>query len=192
MTIVTITISTVDYTSYASVAEADDFLAVDPKRSVAWIALTDDQKGARLVAATRRLDLLNWSGERADGDDVQDAQWPRTGVVYPDGSAVSESEVPQDVEDATAVTAGSIELDAKNADVGTSGSNTKKVGAGKTAVEFFRPTSGVAMQDETAYKLVQPFLTGPASGDVGGLSSGTDGSSTFSDIDNWGRTKGFP
>ena len=58
MSLTTITISTVAYQSYDSVAEADAHLAVDPVRSTTWAAATDDEKGEYLIAATRRLDLL--------------------------------------------------------------------------------------------------------------------------------------
>ena len=67
MTISTITIETVDYVSYASVAEADAYLNVDPVRESTWEALDTDGKGKKLVAATRRLDLLSWQGEKTGG-----------------------------------------------------------------------------------------------------------------------------
>ena len=55
-------------------------LAVDPVRSTAWTAATADEKGEYLVAATHRLDLLNWIGEPEATDQAN--EWPRTGLTY--------------------------------------------------------------------------------------------------------------
>lgn len=196
MTISTITISAVDYVSYASVAEADARLAVDPVRAATWAALTNDQKGVNLVAATNRMDLLAYGGEKTGGD-AQANKFPRTGLTYASGAQVSTTEVPLGVQDATILLAGSIALDATAAQQGSSGSNVKSVKAGSTGVEFFRQTTGVPLADETAYSLVREFLSasGLVGGSVGNYSSGTsdaDGVSSFSDRDAWGRTTGFP
>lgn len=193
MSITTITISGTDYASYASVAEADAYLAVDPVRSVTWAALSADAKGSKLVAATRRLDLLIWQGERAGGDGIQAEQWPRTGVSYPDGTATSTTEVPQEVEDACILLAGSIAIKASVSGAGTSGSNVKRTKAGSAEVEFFRRNEGKPLQDETAFALVKSFTEAASSSTaLGPLASGTDGESTFTDADAWGRTRGFP
>lgn len=192
MSISTITINAVNYTAYASVAEADAYLAVDPSRSAGWAALTDDQKGANLVAATRRLDLLKFSGEKVGGQ-AQQNQWPRTGATC-DGEAVDTgSDVPTDVENATILMAGSITLDATNADAGTSGSNIKSVGAGSARVEFFRPTiPGAALQDETVYNLLRCWLSGSAAAaSLFGLASGTDGTSEFCDVNSPALNDGY-
>lgn len=190
MTITTITISAVDYTAYASVAEADPYLAVDPVRAVTWAALSADQKGGFLVAATRRLDLLDWEGEKTGGA-AQENKWPRTGLTYPDGTAVSTTEVPKEVENAAILLAGSIAITASKADAGTSGSNTKRVKAGSAEVEFFRSTlPGTALQDETAFKLIGPFLGGALTALFGGA-TGTDGSSSFTCKDAPGLTDGY-
>jgi len=192
MTITTIIISAVNYTSYASVAEADDYLAVDPVRKVTWEALSNDDKGLNLVAATRRLDLLIWQGEKTGGSS-QENKWPRTGVSFPDGSAVSTTEVPQEVENATILLAGSIAISAKVAEQGDSGTNTKRVKAGSAEVEFFRQQAGKPLQDETAFQLIVIFTEAAATSDaLGPLATGTDGESTFTDIDQFGRNRGFP
>jgi hypothetical protein len=193
VTISTITIGGVDYTAYASVAEADPYLAVDPVRATAWAALTTDQKGANLVAATRRLDLLAWEGEKAGGASQAEA-FPRTGLTYADGTAAPDDEVPQAVEDACILLAGSIAITAATSGAGSSGTNIKSVKAGSAAVEFFRQQDGVPLQDETAYALVREFLDGFSSvgSGTGNYATGTDGESTFSDIDQWGRDRGFP
>lgn len=192
MTISTITIAAINYTSYASVVEADARLAVDPTRSAAWAALTTDQKGADLVAATYRLDLLTWKGEKAGGA-LQVNAFPRTGLTYKDGTAVTDTDVPQEVEDATILLAGSIALDASNANQGTSGSNLKRVKAGSAEAEFFRPTTGVQLQDTTAFALVKCFLAGQSGANIGqgNFASGICDTSSFSDRDKYGRNEGY-
>jgi len=196
MTITTITIGANDYTSYASVAEADARLAIDASRAATWATKTVDEKGALLVQATYRMDLLAYGGDKTGGDS-QANKFPRTGLTYASGNPVSTSEVPLGVQDATILLAGSIALDATVGDAGTSGSNVKSVKAGSTGVEFFRQTTGVPLADETAYILVKEFLlsSGVVGASVGNFSSGTsdaDGASTFDDRDAWGRTVGFP
>lgn len=194
MTITTITIGGEDYTSYASVAEADVRLAVDATRKTAWEALTTDEKGANLVAATNRLDLELWIGEKTGGEGAQENKWARTGVTYEDGTAVSTTEVPIEVENATIILAGSIALDATLADSGTSGSNTKRVKAGSAEVTFFRSTlPGKPIQDETVFDLIRQFLEGSqVSSSTGNFASGTDASSEFCDEDAPGLSSPYP
>ena len=199
MTISTITLSAVNYVSYASVVQADARLAVDATRAVTWAAKTADEKGALLVQATNRMDLLIWGGTKTNGDVAQPNKFPQTGLTYASGTEVSTSEVPQGVEDATIILAGSIALDADAGAAGSSGSNVKNVKAGSTGVTFFRQVTGVPLADETAYLLVKEFLasSGAYSTDLGALASGTDttdtfANSSFSDRDAWGRNVGFP
>lgn len=191
MTLTTITISGNEYVANASVAEADAHLAVDPTRGTAWTALSTDAKGAHLVAATRRLNLLRWQGSKALGALQADA-FPRTGLTYADGTAVPTDVAPDAVAHATALLAGSIELDNEAGSSGSSGTNVKRVKAGSAEVEFFRQQTGVPLQDETAYELVREFLASWASGIGAGEAYGTDGASAFDDGDAWGRTEGFP
>lgn len=188
MSLSTITINTVDYVSYASVAEADSYLAVDPVRFATWNALTVDQKGSYLVAATRRIDLMRFSGEKTGDYETQDNAWPRTGMVYEDGSSVSTTEVPQAVEDATILLAGSTAIDASVSSAGTSGNNIKMLQAGSASITYFRPSDGKPLQDESAFALLRPFLSGGVSSTVGVFASGTDQVSSFVD-DQMG--KGF-
>lgn len=193
MSLTTITIGAINYVSNASVAEADAFLAVDPVRAATWTPLTDDQKGGFLVAATRRFNPLPWQGEKTGDYDAQADAFPRTGLTYPDGTAVTTTDVPQEVEDATIILAGSIAIDPTAADHGTSGTNVKGVGAGSARVEFFRPSKGTPLQEQTSYQLIKQWLQAAQDSDAtGSLASGTGASSSFSDIDEWGRNEGFP
>ncbi len=139
MSLSTITINSIDYVAYASVAEADAYLAIDPLRSAAWAALSADEKGAALVAATRRLDLFRYTGTKTDSAQLN--EWPRTGATRGDTAFTATDEVPQSIEDAASLLAGSIVLDATASEKG-SGSNVKEVGAGSAKVAFFKPVKG--------------------------------------------------
>lgn len=55
----TITIGGNNYTAYASVADADAYLLVDPGFAT-WDALSDDDKGKYLVSATRLIDSQSY------------------------------------------------------------------------------------------------------------------------------------
>jgi hypothetical protein len=195
LSITTLTISGNEYTAYASVAEADAFLAVDPVRGPAWAALTPlpdavTRKSILLVAATRRLDQLRWAGQKTGGA-TQETEWPRTGVSYPDGTAVPDDDVPLAVEQACCLLAGTINITATTANAGSSGSNIKRVKAGSAEVEFFKPIDGVDLQDETAFNLIKAFLAG-VDGVGASFVSGTGETSSFNDV-NWpGLSEGYP
>ncbi len=195
MSLSTITINAVVYDVYATRDEVNEYLAVDAVRGTAWGLLTDDDdtRGPLIVAATRRLDLLNWQGEKTGDYDTQQEKWPRTGLVYRDGTPVTTTDVPQEMEDATALIAGSINLEATAADSGSSGSNTKKVQAGTAAVTFFRPQAGTVLQDVSAFELIKQWLEGfGVDAKTGNLATGTDGVSSFCDLDEFGLNRGFP
>lgn len=196
MSLTTIDINGTQYPSYATVAEADIFLQVDPVRATAWAALTADQKGINLIAATRRLDLENWSGEKTDP--AQETDWPRdnamcNGTPIPDGLPI-----PTEIESGCCSIAGTIAIDASASQAGTGPSNTKKVGAGSAAVEFFRPQTGsnysLSAQNPDAYALVRCLLqgAGAASGIGYGVASGTCDQSSFDDVNEPSVSQGYP
>lgn len=58
----TITISSNDYDSYASVSTADAYLLPDIGYST-WATKTTDEKGAYLIQSTRFLDALSWKDD---------------------------------------------------------------------------------------------------------------------------------
>ena len=194
MSLTTISINSVDYMAYASVAEADATLAVDPTRRATWAALTDEDKGTYLVSATNRLDLLSWQGSKAGGA-AQVNAFPRTGLTYEDGTSVPDDAIPRNLERATSLLAGSIASTPGHADEGTSSTAISRVKAGSAEVEFFRrqeSVSGKPLQDETVFALVRRWLQGRASSaSVGAMASGTDGESQFADTNSYGRTEGF-
>lgn len=194
MSLTTLDISGNSYDVYASIAEADRELVVDPARATVWASATDDKKIMYLVAATQRLNLLVWRGEKT-GAGVQQNAFPRTGLVYRDGTDVATDEVPYGVERATAVLAGSIALDGSVADTGRSRQVVKRVKAGAAEVEFASAAaSAIALrpiQDETVYELVREWLVGALASEAGtgAAAFGTDGVSAFQD--SYDRSVGF-
>ncbi len=57
-----VTIGSTNYPSYASVADADAYLAADAIRAAAWALRNPEAKARGLVTATRLLQSLAWCG----------------------------------------------------------------------------------------------------------------------------------
>lgn len=146
----TITINANDYSSFASVAEADEYLAVDMARYAAWAALDADDKGRALVTASRYLYSLDWT----DGPPSYDT--PPAAVV-----------------EATALFAADIAAKPSLGNDASTGSNVKRVKGGEAEVEFFRPTAGAALP---AYllRLLGDLLGNDVTWADGGTSYGTE------------------
>ena len=66
MTLTTLTVDSIDYQSYASLTEANEYLRVEPTLYGGWNGLSDTEKSIRLISATRRIDLLPWQGHKTD------------------------------------------------------------------------------------------------------------------------------
>lgn len=193
MSITTIIIGAESYTSYASVAEADAYLAVDPLRSAAWAALTTDQKGANLVASTRRLDTLSWQGTKVGGA-AQENEWPRNDVFYPDGTPVTNTDVPKEVENACILLAGTITLDATASQVTAGTKNAKSIKAGSSQITYFSSSAAATalLSDTTALSLITIFLQVAPNAFSSNEYSGGDEDSTFEDNTRWNRNRGYP
>ena len=69
-----------------------------------WGDLSDTEKGRYLVAATRRLDALNWQGEKAVS--TQATEWPRIDI-----EPVPSADIPPELEKATILLAGDLAWD---------------------------------------------------------------------------------
>jgi hypothetical protein len=66
--------------SYITVAEGDAY-AADVLPTPAWTTATADNKIRALLAATARLDELEWIGGRTDTTTPQALAWPREGAA---------------------------------------------------------------------------------------------------------------
>lgn len=87
--------------SYATVAEADDYL-LERRLHVgtAWSDLGNDEREAALMWAAQVLDQYNFVGSIAD--ETQALQWPRIDAYTKDGRLVASDEIPNIVKDAQA------------------------------------------------------------------------------------------
>lgn len=85
--------------SYVSLAEADDYFAVDPN-ATAYLALIDADQEKYLAWASRVLDArTTWAGYKKV--ETSGLRWPRVGVYDRDRIAVEDDIVPKPVKDAT-------------------------------------------------------------------------------------------
>ena len=136
MSLSKIDIDSTEYTSYASLSEANEYLNADFRRKAVWNALTDEAKNERLVSATRELDMLDWKGEKAGGNSQTDA-WPRQDVFYPDGSPVANNELPIEVEQACIILAADGEsIAAPSSSSSTTGQTIRRLKSGDDEIEY--------------------------------------------------------
>ena len=88
-------------TSYVSVSDANDIIAVNIHANISWDALADDDKEKFLSWASRYLDTqTRWFGYKK----VQTSalRWPRSGVVDRDGFLLSDTTITSQLKIATA------------------------------------------------------------------------------------------
>ncbi len=168
-----------EYDTYATVQQADEYLAASVTAD-SWRAITDaDVKARYLVSATRLLDTQPWAGSKTDPD--QPLAWPRsnTGV---DG--VEDDVVPADIVNA------SIELAAAlvdNVDIATQQSTAQGIQslrAGSAAITFFRGANGVpARFPNNIMELIRKYLEGYSSLALGGVGTTGTGNKTVTEND---------
>jgi hypothetical protein len=111
-------IGTETYDSFASVDEADVYLAGDVMRSTGWALRNPDAKGRGLVSATRLLLGLPW--------------------VAP-APTVDDDDLPPVIAEITAELAADLLAKPTLLADATGNTNVKSAKAGSAAVEFFRP-----------------------------------------------------
>ena len=123
----TITIDGVDYAAYQSVENADLYLRVS-RFNAAWKALSEDDRGARLVRVSRRLDQLFWisgfqtQAERFADQRVKNATSLFAAITIEDPESVEpgEESVPLDTVQAGDTSITFHESDAKTPQAGAS------------------------------------------------------------------------
>lgn len=184
---VTIVIAGINYESYLSLQDADDFLGGDLTLNALWLAVPEAARSQALVTATRWTDQQTWQGERVS--QAQALDWPRTGVSV-EGHDVSSASIPQDILDGVATLAALLVEDNAILESSTTGSNIKLVVAGSAEVEFFRSTSGTKFPDQVQ-RYIGAYLEafGELTYNLGSLAFGTrdaDGVIIPSDIPTQG------
>ena len=189
MSLTTITINSMDYPSYATIAEADTYLAIDLARSEAWSTLDEAGKGQRLAAVTRRMDGLRWIGRRAS--ETQATAWPRL-----DMTPTPSAPIPPELEQATILLAGDLTVDPSGAPASASaasgGIQSERIGP--KAVTYFsrrqaRTAANTPIADTSALALVRQWLE--ASSIASPVATGTDAQSEFVPRGRYGRTEGI-
>jgi len=83
--------------SYISVEDADNYFA-KRMHTDNWDAASDVNKQKALMDATRRLDRIEYTGEKTNND--QALEWPRTGATLRD-EALDDDIIPTRILDAT-------------------------------------------------------------------------------------------
>ena len=185
MSLTTITIGGVDYPSYATIDEADAYLAIDTTRAGAWSALDEAAKSQCLAAATRRLDGLPWAGRKTSESQI--TAWPRTGMK-PEPS----KNVPLEIEQACVLLAGDLAVTPHASLNDSRVQDVQSERVGPKSVSFFgrrrERESNTGLGSETA-ALVAKWLQGPVVATP--MATGTDGESEFLPEGRYGRTKGI-
>ena len=154
--------------------------------SVAWLAATADTQARTLVDATRILDEVSWAGVRTDPTTPQPLAWPRTGVTYADGTAISSTVTPVEIDEACYELAALVLAKPGVADASTQDSNIESVTAGSVNVSFFAPVR-IGMFPHSVMRLIRQFL-----GSSSGLAAGSErlgdcNESAFDDCDRLRR-----
>ena len=146
MSFTNLTISGNTYPSYASVEEADVYLAADADLHVTWEKLDVDDKSRRLVSATRRLDTLCWKGTQTNHE--QETSWPRKGI-----EGVEDDVIPSDLEKACILLAGDhfIPLGGTRSGVDFNVGSVQSEQVGPKTIVYFSPET-----DQLTYNLKNP------------------------------------
>lgn len=154
-----ITIGANTYEVYQDVAEisvyADGMIG---DQGDAWRAADATTQARAGVSSTRILNRLVWAGTLTDG--YGPLAWPRSGLVYADGSPVDPSVIPTQVLDAnseiaTALTAGLVIQPDPNAEA------TRILKAGSVMIEYFRTVDGQVLPLPLAvFQLIGLWLSG--------------------------------
>ena len=148
--------------SYISVADADTFYQ-DNVSFDAWNALTTDQKSRGLVTASQQISMFV----------SEDCKLPFTPPLVNTSLGAAASLLALYLVQNTAA-----------ASQASTGSNVKRVMAGPTEVEFFRPTTGTRFPADVMRVLIAGgCIAGATGAGIIGLafSTGTDGTSSFAD-----------
>lgn len=170
----TVLIGSQPYDSYASVDEADAYLAASLHAGTDWSGASDTTKAQALATATRILDRQRWVDAYADAD-LATAQALRVVVI---------NIVDACIEMALALVQGS--------DLQTEATTAQKLAsikAGSVALTYFRGAEGRPQRfPQIVAELLRDYLAG-ADLAVSPQATGVDG--TSSTDDDFGHTRGF-
>lgn len=160
-----IVLNAFSYPSYATVAEADSYLAADVQRADDWAGTPPERKARALISATRLLGLQNWTaGAPPSTEGTIDPRVVMAAILL------------------AADVAGNPALAS-----GVENSNVKRVKAGSAEVEFFAPVKGGGLPPALK-EVLGPLLGGSGAPKAHraasyGVASGSDFCSRFDNSD---------
>jgi hypothetical protein len=155
----TVTIAGTDFTTYAALAEADEYMLASFDYPT-WTAKSDDDKGRYLVSATRLLDAQTWQS---------------TYDTFAEREAVADI-VNASIEIASMFAKGETAFYGAEASSG----QQKRAKADTVEVEYFRNFATLDVRKSTDFPpyifgLLRPYLASSTSIGAGAFSAGTDG-----------------
>lgn len=148
--------------SYATVAEADDYL-LERRLHVEdedWKHLGNEDKEAALMWAVRSLDQFEFIGSIASTD--QALQWPRISAVTKDGRTIASNEIPAIIKDAQAEIA--LALVKANIAERPAGEELEALTVGPIKLEFRDPSGAGSVLDqvpEEVENMIRRYLRSP-------------------------------
>jgi len=167
------------YEVYADVETADAYMAasVGPAAE-AWRDAAEVDRARALVSGTRAIDAESWQGEKADA--AQPLDFPRTGLTYPDGSAVPSDAYPPEVVTASIELAAMLNAGEPISPAQARQTTARRLKAGSVEIENFRQFGPVGVFPSSVMKLLGYWLAGSGGTGFGGAeASGACGRSAF-------------
>lgn len=140
----------------------------------AWLAASSQDKVRAAVASTRMLNRQAWEG--APTDSAQSLAFPRTGLFYPDGSAVDSATVPQRVNDAACEIAALL-VSGSPVQNDPNVQTTRTLKAGSVMIEYFRNIEPLTPFPQNVTELIALWLGGGVS--FAATASGTHDKTSF-------------
>jgi hypothetical protein len=174
-----VTIGSETYFVYADVPDADAYLEASVGEAAdAWRNADEVSKARALVSGTRAIDAQAWKGEKTDAG--QEGAFPRTGLTYPDGSAVPSDEVPPEVVNASIELASMLNAGLPIYPAEARQTVARRLKAGSVEIENFRQFGFLAIFPSAVMRLLGFWLAGAGGTGFGGSESfGTCGRSAF-------------
>jgi len=150
-----------DANSYLTLADAETILHARPHHETVWDAgaLTDDQKKAALVWATRIISQYHYKGSPTY-ETTQALPWPRIGVYDNDGREFDDATIPEWLEVATAELAFNMIASDRLSDAGTEGFSKIELGSLKLTID---PKDRAKWIPEYIMKALRPYFAGTTS-----------------------------
>ncbi len=176
----TITIAGNDYPAYQTVDEISIYAAAAVgDAATAWNEADLTTQAPAAVSASRLIDRQQWQGEKTDPDQIP--AFPRTGLYYPDGTAVPSDVVPEQVLDANSELAMDLLSGSTVQTDPSTQQQTRRLKAGSVEIEYFNiPGTGTRFP-QTVMELIGFWLGGMA-GAIGSEATGTDACAARNDF----------